>query len=305
MAVFLLIPNYSCLKAQYPFIRHDLNKIMLPADSSAWVKFSGKINAAKSGGKLRIIHFGDSHIQGDYFTGQVRKHLFNYLETKNNSRGLTMPYRALGTNGPDELFAQKQGIFEVTTVRKNMPAIFALSGYSLATSGSDNTITIRDTSGYQFNKIIIFHSPLNLASISVSSASGFSATALTDSLYVSAFSLPELNNSATMRLVNASALNKIKIYALSLENDSNNVSYSNVGVNGATFGTFLNLYGTKEIFEISESRLHHLFLWHKRCSLPARYLKINGSDKFMHTHSERCHFGHSPDFYNSGRSSYS
>ncbi len=239
----------SKIQAQYPFIRHDLNQIILPADSSEWFDLAKKIKSAKNGGRLKILHFGDSHIQADYFTGQVRKHLLGYIKAENCSRGVTMPYRALGTNGPDELFATKEGNFEITSVRKNMPDIFAFSGYCISAVEATSSISLNDTSGYRFNKVSIFHSPLVLQTITVNGVIARTNMALTDSLHVSTFILPQLQQRIKLEFTNASVLNKIRIYAFSLENNDCNLQYSSIGINGATFGTFLNLYGTQEILK--------------------------------------------------------
>lgn len=241
--------HFSSVKSQYPFIRHDLNRIELSRDSAAWFSLAKRIGAAKKGGSLQILHFGDSHIQGDYFTGQVRRHLFGYAGEKNGSRGITMPYRAMLTNGPDELFAGKAGTFEITSVRKNMPDIFVLSGYCIAATSASCSVNMEDTSGYCFNRVVLFHSPLNIATLSVNGVNSVSSLPLTDSLYVSEFHLPELQKKLHLQVTNASLLNKTRIYAFLLENENGNVSYSSIGVNGATFGTFLNLYGTKEILK--------------------------------------------------------
>lgn len=234
-------------EAQYPFIRYELNKITLPADSTDWLDFSTKIKAARHGGKLNILHFGDSHIQGDYFTGQVRKQLFNYLGIKLPPRGITMPYRVAGTNGPDELFSNSHGYVEATSVRKGYPAFFALSGYRISACDSLVSISLKDTSNYRFNKVSIFHNRLKTQKLHVNETPAAKVSQISDSLVVSIFILDELTSEVNLKISNSSTKCKTYLYGFALENDQIEVSYNSIGVNGATFNTFLNLQDTKNL----------------------------------------------------------
>lgn len=246
---FILIFLYSGYhsEAQYSFIRNDLNHIILPEDSSGWFTFITKLKAAKEKGKLTILHFGDSHIQADYFTGQVRKDLFAFLETFPKSRGLTMPYRVAGTNGPDELFSKSTGTTGRASVRKNHDShYFALTGYSISSADTSFSVSLTDTSGYRFNKISVFHNPLKNKQIKVNGTKPYSSLLISDSLTISVFLLKDQEAGLNLTLSGNSG-ETASLYGFSLENTRNNINYHSVGINGATFGTFLKLHDSGEL----------------------------------------------------------
>ncbi|HEX3007561.1 MAG TPA: GDSL-type esterase/lipase family protein [Bacteroidales bacterium] len=238
------------MAAQYPFIRYDLNTIVLPNDSSAWIKLANKMHEAKTSGKLNIVHFGDSHIQGDYFTGEVRKNLFNYLKTNTRSRGITMPYSVAGTNGPDELSSSSKGAVAHGCVRKGPANYYALTGYSIYSTDTLFTISIKDTI-YSFNKVFVFHSVLKGQEIRLNTKLPSYTKEISDSLAVSVFKLPELLAELKLEVTNRARV-KTSIYGFSLENYANTVLYNNIGVNGATFGTFLKMQNQEELIKLTD-----------------------------------------------------
>lgn len=252
--LLLLTINYPprCTYGQHPFIRHDLNRIVLPADSSKWITLAEKIKASKADNRipLNILHIGDSHIQGDYFTGQVRKNLFQYLKVENKSRGIIFPYYLAGTNGPDELFSSSTGKINKYNVRKNPAMFFPLTGYCVSFADSFTSINIKDTSKHIFNKAVVFHGPLKKEQLTLNNKSSKRLSVLTDSLYVSEFNFDELQKDVNLEMNNVSEIKKITIYGLTLTNDINNIVYNSVGINGATYGTFLQFKAYTEFLEL-------------------------------------------------------
>jgi len=239
--IFLKLFSLKVADAQYPFIRYDLNKIVLPHDSSSWIDFSAKFNAAKKSkeGKLNILHIGDSHIQGDYFTGQIRKDLFQYLDIKNQSRGITLPYFVAGTNGPDELLSGSQGVFQNFSIRKAPEKYFSITGYSIETSDSVFVITLKDTSNYRFNKIQVMHSPFLGQQLKINMQKPALIRKISDSLTISEFIFDELQTEFNLLIQDSKSSSKFAIYGVNLKNTFNEILYHSVGINGATFGLFL------------------------------------------------------------------
>lgn len=247
--LFCCLLSPAVINAQFSVIRHELNTIVLPNDSSSWFELARKIETVRLNGNLKILHFGDSHIQGDYFTGQVRKHLFNYADAKTKSRGITMPYLAAGTNGPDELFSRWQGCIERNSVRKGPTGYYALTGYRITSCDTFLAVTLRDTSDYKFNLVYLLHNHLNTKSITINGYHPVLTHTISDSSAISEFRLPEFNHELTIRIRNSVSTYKPSIYALLLQNTQNNIAYHSAGINGATFGTFQQLQDTRTLIQ--------------------------------------------------------
>lgn len=56
-----------------------------------------KQNEKHNNQKINIVHIGDSHIQGDLMTNEIRKNL--QQKFGNGGRGLVFPYQLAQTNG--------------------------------------------------------------------------------------------------------------------------------------------------------------------------------------------------------------
>lgn len=237
------------VKSQSPFIRYDLNRIVLPKDSTYWKVLAEDIYKAKSSnqGKLTFLHIGDSHIQGDYFTGEVRKDFFQFLQVDARSRGITFPYHLARTNGSDEIISSSTGCLEYRSVRKAPKIFYTLTGYKILSCDTLNVIKIRDTSSFKFNQVYVFHSPTRLETLSINGNTANQDQILGDSVQVSVFMI-EKPVSETQLLVRRKNLSeKFCIYGFYLLSNENQITYNNVGINGATFGTFLQLQGWKEM----------------------------------------------------------
>lgn len=229
--------------AQYTFIRTDLNQIVLPADSLIWFDFVSKINAAHdtNSGSLNILHLGDSHIQGDYFTGQVRDNLFKFVKNTPQSRGIAFPYYLAGTNGPEGVKSTSKGFVEKSSIRKNKNKFFFLTGYSISFSDSNCSVVIKDTSKYSFTKAFVLHNTFKGQHLNLNGVQFSQKIKLNDSLQASEFDFSEPQTLVNLKLFNSSKAHKSSIYGFYLCNSNNNIVYNSVGINGATYGTFLQM----------------------------------------------------------------
>lgn len=105
---------------------------------------------------VRIVHIGDSHIQGGFFPGKVRDILQS--EFGNGGLGLIFPYRLAKSNG------NKEVLFSSSAPWKGKRNIFAddfdlvgISGYELTTDATDFAIKLEiKEPDFNFNTIKLF-----------------------------------------------------------------------------------------------------------------------------------------------------
>ena len=119
-----------------------------------------KNNYSSGDSIFTIIHIGDSHIQGDYFSGQIRKQLQYYFG--NGGRGVLFPYALAKSFGPRGtiLKTNKKWIGE-KTLTPNLSNKLGFIGYAAFTNDSNSSIALNFTENFEgspFKKINIWHS---------------------------------------------------------------------------------------------------------------------------------------------------
>ena len=114
-----------------------------------------KENESRSNQKINIVHIGDSHIQGDLMTNEIRKNL--QQKFGNGGRGLVFPYQLAKTNGSyNERFYSNRSWESYRNIHpfKSLPV--GLSGIALwrDNDGFAVELNIKDAA-YKFNSIYI------------------------------------------------------------------------------------------------------------------------------------------------------
>lgn len=86
------------------------------------------------------VHFGDSHIQGDNFSGTIRTNLQS--EFGDGGEGVLFPYSLCKSFGPKSLTSSSTGMWTWATVLKNPDhQTIGVTGYSLITKDTSSTLT--------------------------------------------------------------------------------------------------------------------------------------------------------------------
>jgi len=143
----------------YGVVDYRYNRIVYPEGLKEFLK---KLQALKNNGQetVSILHFGDSHIQADFLSGQVRKHF--QTEFGNAGRGLIIPAKLARTNGPDDVQSTSNVNWESKRmVFPDQPLPIGLSGITV--SSSDSTamleINLKKTGGFDYraNELILFY----------------------------------------------------------------------------------------------------------------------------------------------------
>lgn len=165
IALFLITNNLHSQSESIdsPSIFMDFNPL---EDSKKLQKAMEKLHAVykNQGGKgidtlFTIIQIGDSHIQGDYFSGEIRRQLQGYFG--NAGQGLLFPYALAKSYGPrGALLSQKGGWKGIKTLTPNLIEPIGLLGYGAVTHNANAQITIAFNEKFNdsvFQRINIWH----------------------------------------------------------------------------------------------------------------------------------------------------
>ena len=173
-AIIILTLLLACCKINSQEILKDSSAIdhsVLPINQSPRLKLAflklqkvyknkTKNNSSSKDSIFTIIHIGDSHIQGDYFSGQIRKQLQYYFG--NGGRGVLFPYALAKSFGPRGaiLKTNKKWIGE-KTLTPDLSNKLGFIGYAAFTNDSNASIALNFTENFEgspFKRINIWHS---------------------------------------------------------------------------------------------------------------------------------------------------
>lgn len=90
--------------------------------------------------KFVVVHFGDSHIQGDHFSGMIRRNFQGAFG--NGGEGILFPYSLCKSFGPKTLTSTSTGTWTWSTVLKNPGnENVGITGYTLITQDTNATVS--------------------------------------------------------------------------------------------------------------------------------------------------------------------
>ena len=95
-----------------------------------------------------IVHFGDSHIQGDYFSGEIRRVLQE--EFGDAGHGIYFPYSLCKSWGPKGLQSTSNGVWTNSHILKpDLSNKVGLAAYELSTIGKDASLSFQFTENFK------------------------------------------------------------------------------------------------------------------------------------------------------------
>ena len=108
---------------------------------------------------INVVHIGDSHIQADWFSGELRRLLQDEFGTA--GRGLVFPYSLANTNSPGDIHSQSNVSWHIDRIISSENYLpIGLSGITLRTYRPDFSLKVEvdDAPGldYRFNKVTVF-----------------------------------------------------------------------------------------------------------------------------------------------------
>lgn len=110
-------------------------------------------------GTVNILHIGDSHIQGNYMTDQIRKYF--YADFGQASRGLMFPFQVAQTNTPTDISSYSRTKWEI---RKNTQVIYSpqmgICGRVIGNSSPFSSFNLKVNPTVKesyFNEVLVFY----------------------------------------------------------------------------------------------------------------------------------------------------
>ena len=190
--------------------------------------------------EVRILHIGDSHIQADLFTGEVRRLLRNFLKDTLPQRGFVFPFSVASTNNPLDYTSTSTGSWETVKSTNFLAAdIFGINGIVLKTTNLASTATFKlKDERSRFNRVRIFYAAT--FGIKPGIKGNFNVIKTfdnKDSGFID-FILDSKSDSITIALKGGNN-GEFVLHGVLLEDTESAFCYNAVGLNGASTTSFL------------------------------------------------------------------
>jgi lysophospholipase L1-like esterase len=218
------------------------SSVFLNARNEQWISFVKKLKGIDTitSHKINILQIGDSHIQGGYFTNQVR----NLLSTHGYkmSTGLTFPYALAKTNGTEEIRYYSPNQWTVGKVAGPSPGKLSIAGYVISSSDTVINISLKfnalDSDNWTERVRFYHNSPSSLAA-SVQ-AQHIETHKIMDSIFVTEFHFSKPVDSVQISFFPRNGLNSaFQILSVEMDNHASKAFYHSLGINGITFDGYV------------------------------------------------------------------
>jgi LysM repeat protein/lysophospholipase L1-like esterase len=229
---------------QYYWLNNDINYIQY-FDRSAFDSFYEKWKTNKP---LTIVHFGDSHVQPDIYTGELRKIL--QKEKGMGGKGMIFPYSIAQTYSTLDYASYHTGNWRSAKSIEYVPKLpLGISGVTAKTSDPSASFTIRfhNPMPANYTKLKIFCRQEKNSYDLIVTSGGKSVPVIVDApgdnvaIPFIEITLPELGNTIKVQVVKKNENeNDFEFYGMSLESSSNNgLVLHCLGVGGSQFRSLL------------------------------------------------------------------
>ena len=234
---------------EFPFIDYE-GDTLINADCLA--PFYDKLLKLENGdsSQVSILHMGDSHIQADFLTREVRKSF--QLRFGNAGRGLIFPLLVAGTNEPADYRSSTNVGWTVAKINsQNQVPAPGICGISMLSEENgayfDIATSNHDDLDYAFNQVTLIHTKdsLQFDCRFTDSPPKFgylmSARPLEPGEITTTVRFQQPTNYVRIQAEQTEAgQSSVTINGLILQNGDPGILYSSVGINGAHFSDYNN-----------------------------------------------------------------
>lgn len=232
----------------YPFVDYSKGKLTFSKDSSDFNKLYAKLDSLImfGKGKINVVQIGASHTQADIFSHEMRVRLQTFHPGLVGSRGFVFPYRMTKSNNPSNYSITYTGFW--TTCRNvewKRSCELGLSGASATTMDINARLQIKmspkNTVAYDFNEIKVFKSPSAVQfDIVPDEDMGKYTVESVDSLGYMVFHFEKYLTEANFHFERTDEIQQsFTLYGFYLGNDNPGITYSALGINGASLTSWL------------------------------------------------------------------
>ena len=215
-------------------------------DNGAWRAFETKLLACLTNdtASVSIVHIGDSHLQADFFPGELRRCLHRTFNAVQPARGLIFPYAVAKTNNPNSYRVAWNGNWTTRKALEQQCHNLGLSGIEISSADTSATISIKltdnDIPNYGGNILRVFYGAEAGCLPPVPQIvrdSNCAATIDTNHFCIS-WALPCHTDSLTLAFSNVDSLHPFCLQGIALTTGKG-IEYHTIGVNGARVSSFL------------------------------------------------------------------
>lgn len=217
------------------FINESANRIIFNGDDWSDLRTSLKNPKSWYGGKWQVVQVGDSHIQPDIMTSQVRWKLQE--KWGNGGRGLIAALNLARTNEPSDYYLKSSEKVSASSrlLSRTWTTDIGLTGVAVRWDSAFTQLSIKaKEDGDQFNSVTLLHAPHGGYETAMVGGEVLFAKEL--SAWASRFDLPNITDTVTMGVPC-----KSDFYGAILSNSKRGVMVHSIGNNGATYSTYLKV----------------------------------------------------------------
>ncbi|GAB4448893.1 MAG: GDSL-type esterase/lipase family protein [Bacteroidales bacterium] len=231
----------------YPFLHRDSNVFKFWGNQSHYDSLFLKFNDLQITGEnqIRILHIGDSHVQADIFTNQIRRNFANTFFHLLGPPAISFPYGILRSNSPVTAKLSCNGSWTAYTLVGKSQAQ-SLLGFTAITRDTCHskimfTINKRAIQNVSFNKIMLLtNSDSSNVLLKSGSVKNLSYSLLNDTVSIWQFDLDNYLDTIHFDIKLKSDTIPFVLYGLVALNDDPGIVYHSLGLNGAKASTYLN-----------------------------------------------------------------
>lgn len=243
-SLFVLAQNNL---TSYCFLRRDTNIFRFWGNQCFYDSLFLKFNDLQITGKhqIRILHIGDSHVQADIFTNQIRRNFANTFFNLLGPPSIAFPYEIIKSNSPITSKLLCNGNWNAYTLVSNQEekSLLGFTAFTRDTCYSKIMFSInkRAIQNVSFNKVILFtNNDSTNITIKSSSVQKLNYLTLNDSIAIWQFDLNNYFDTIRFDVKLKTDSSCFIFYGLLALNDDPGIVYHTLGLNGAKATTFLN-----------------------------------------------------------------